>query len=543
MPSMFTVADVCKLALPLETSILAASAGLNRPVHWVVTASPTGALPYLEGDELLLLTPGDGDLTALIHACAKVGIAAICSPPPIQPVTLGLAEVTGIPVIQLPIQARLRDIERTVMSLLLDHQGHMEHLSAQLYDQLFQLASENIGLERIIDVLSQYTHKAIVVQDKNLRIKFHAVTPELSEGWEGISELLKDRNSLPDVLRDRHKLPRYASPGVRQTLRKENGKPGEGVIRLIAPIINQNVGRGYLSFIAAREDAFDDVDPLVIKHGATVCALEMARAKAISEAEKRLRGDFLTSLMAGTVSESEAQAEGDRLRHDMTVPHVPLVMAWYGDKLPSLRRLETLVNGLITGRGLNLLAQIRESEFRMFFATDAPDPILAARQLADEISKEARREYRDASIAIGIGPVARKIWEWRGAYREAANAADIARRLQSDTPLYAGDLGIYTILAREEFRDDLRALRDKMIGNLLRYEERQGADLLQTLEAFFQCHGNHTQTAELLSVHRNTLFYRMNRIAEITGLDLNQPDVRLAVHLSLKIHRLLGSEP
>jgi len=44
-------------------------------------------------------------------------------------------------------------------------------------------------------------------------------------------------------------------------------------------------------------------------------------------------------------------------------------------------------------------------------------------------------------------------------------------------------------------------------------------------------------------VHRNTLFYRMNRIAEITGLDLNQPDVRLAVHLSLKIHRLLGSEP
>jgi PucR family transcriptional regulator, purine catabolism regulatory protein len=63
-----------------------------------------------------------------------------------------------------------------------------------------------------------------------------------------------------------------------------------------------------------------------------------------------------------------------------------------------------------------------------------------------------------------------------------------------------------------------------------------------TLEAFFESHGNHTQTAEKLSVHRNTLFYRMNRIAEITGLDLNQPDVRLAVHLALKIHRLLTVE-
>jgi DNA-binding PucR family transcriptional regulator len=97
-------------------------------------------------------------------------------------------------------------------------------------------------------------------------------------------------------------------------------------------------------------------------------------------------------------------------------------------------------------------------------------------------------------------------------------------------------------LARPEFRDDLRALRDSTIGPLLQDEERNRADLLQTLEAFFQCHGNHTQTAEQLSVHRNTLFYRMNRIQEITRLDLNRPDVRLAVHLALKIHRLLTVE-
>jgi DNA-binding PucR family transcriptional regulator len=45
-----------------------------------------------------------------------------------------------------------------------------------------------------------------------------------------------------------------------------------------------------------------------------------------------------------------------------------------------------------------------------------------------------------------------------------------------------------------------------------------------------------------LNVHRNTLTYRLSRITEITGLDLNQPDVRLAVQLALKIHRLLGSE-
>jgi purine catabolism regulator len=311
---------------------------------------------------------------------------------------------------------------------------------------------------------------------------------------------------------------------------------------LIAPIVNQGIGRGYLSFITPPDIPFDDVDALVISHATVVCALEMARAKAISELEKKLRGDFLTSLMSGTVSEAEIQAEGDRFGHDMNAAHIALVMTWYGDKTPSNRRLETLVNGLVAGMGVNVLSQLRENELRLFYTNDAADLVLAARQLAEDIVKEARHEYPTVQIAIGIGSIATRVSEWRASYRDAANAASIARRLQSETPMYSGDLDIYTFLARADFRDDLRMLRDKMIGNLLKYEERQRADLLQTLEAFFQCHGNHTQTAELLSVHRNTLFYRMNRIAEITGLDLNQPDVRLALHLSLKIHRLLSTD-
>jgi purine catabolism regulator len=315
----------------------------------------------------------------------------------------------------------------------------------------------------------------------------------------------------------------------------------DGLARLIAPIVNREVGRGYLSFIAPA-GTFDEIDNLTLDHGAVVCALEMARAKAISEIEKKLRGDFLDSLMIGTVGEAEAMAEGDRFGHDMIVPHIALVVTWVGDKRPSNRRLETLVNGLLAGRQNNVLSRLRENELRLFYSTDSSAPVQGARQLAEEIQQEARKEYPDSRLAIGIGSLAMRINDWRGSYREAAQAADIARRLQSDTPLYIGDLGIYTFLAHPDYRDDLRALRDSTIGNLINYEERQRADLLQTLEAFFQCHGNHTQTAELLSVHRNTLFYRMNRIAEITGLDLNQPDVRLAVHLALKIHRLLTAD-
>jgi PucR family transcriptional regulator, purine catabolism regulatory protein len=534
---VLTVDSICRLALPLGTTTIAGGEAISRPVRWVVSISAEVPLPYLEGNELILLIPGKGDLAAVVQACVEANVAAIATLTPLSPMALAAAEMAHLPVLRLPPASHVRDVERAVISLLLDRQGHIERRSTQIYQELVQLALDNAGLEQIVHEIGRLINKAVVVQDKRFRIQVAAVPPQLAGEWEDIAELLVDRNALPDQLRDRHRLPQHTSPGTLQPLGDPNGD--RRLARLITPIVNQGVGRGYLSFIG---ESFDDIDNLVIEHSAVVCALEMARAKAISEIEKKLRGDFLDSLMIGTVGEAEALAEGDRFGHDMSAPHIALVITWYGDKHPSSRRLETLVNGMLSGRQINALSRLRENEVRLFYAADSSTPVQAARQLAEDIRNEARREYPTARAAIGIGSVANRVNDWRASYREAAQAADIARRLKSDTPMYIGDLGIYTFLAHPDYRDDLRTLRDSTIGNLINYEERQRADLLLTLEAFFQCHGNHTQTAEMLSVHRNTLFYRMNRIAEITGLDLNQPDVRLAVHLALKIHRLLTAD-
>ena len=97
--------------------------------------------------------------------------------------------------------------------------------------------------------------------------------------------------------------------------------PISGVARLVAPIITNNVGRGYLSIIG-REGDLDEIDQLVCEHGAAACALEMAKQKAVNETEKRLRGTFLDRLLLGDVSQQEAIRQGERFNHDMTQTHV-----------------------------------------------------------------------------------------------------------------------------------------------------------------------------------------------------------------------------
>jgi purine catabolism regulator len=531
---LLTVNDLCQSVLPLGTTVIAGSDALDAIVRWVAVITPDSTLATLEGHDALLLTPGAIEGDALIHRAIESGAAVLITLEPLPTLALSTAQMLHLPVLQLPVGASLREVEHGLLKRFLDQEGSAERRSIQIYQQLVQLASENSGLERIIHELARLIDKAVIVHDKRLRVQESAIAPRLIEGWDDLLETLSSPDLLPSAFQDRRRLPLQTTPTLLHPI------PGTHLSRLITPIVTGGVGRGYLAFVAPTVD-FTETDNLVNRHAAVICALEMARAKAISEIEKRLRGDFLDGLVLGSLTETEAMAEGDRFGHDMATPHVALVVTWQGDRHPSYRRLETVVNGLSSHRVQSLFARLHDDELRLFYAIDSASPIPVARQFAEEIQDAAHKEYPDTRVAIGIGSPAARVSGWRASYREAAQAADLSKRLKADGPLYIGDMGIYTFLAHPDYRADLLALRDSTIGSLIAYEERQRADLLQTLEAFFKAHGNHTQTAELLTVHRNTLTYRMNRIAEITGLDLNQPDVRLAVHLALKIHRLLGS--
>jgi DNA-binding PucR family transcriptional regulator len=62
--------------------------------------------------------------------------------------------------------------------------------------------------------------------------------------------------------------------------------------------------------------------------------------------------------------------------------------------------------------------------------------------------------------------------------------------------------------------------------------------LAETAEVFLDCAGSASRAAETLRIHRQTLYYRLARISEITGLDLADGEARLLLHTSLKAARL-----
>ena len=104
------------------------------------------------------------------------------------------------------------------------------------------------------------------------------------------------------------------------------------------------------------------------------------------------------------------------------------------------------------------------------------------------------------------------------------------------------ELGVYRLLYQVPDPAELRSFADQVLGSLLAYDARHDADLLHTLSAYLRHRGGLQGSARELMVHVNTVSYRLQRIQEITGLDLDDSEDRLVAHVALKILQGLERE-
>jgi hypothetical protein len=120
------------------------------------------------------------------------------------------------------------------------------------------------------------------------------------------------------------------------------------------------------------------------------------------------------------------------------------------------------------------------------------------------------------------------------AWGEALAAARVARARPRLGPVADWSaLGPYRLLAA------LTTTPDPAVRPLL---EPQHAELARTAEVYLDCAGQAGRTAAELRIHRQTLYYRLSRVEQLTGLDLDSGEDRLLLHMALKSARLQGPQ-
>lgn len=91
------------------------------------------------------------------------------------------------------------------------------------------------------------------------------------------------------------------------------------------------------------------------------------------------------------------------------------------------------------------------------------------------------------------------------------------------------------LVMRARGDEPTESFRHPAVGVLAAYDEGRGSDLVETLDCFMRCRFNATAAASELYIARSTLLNRLERIEELTGIDLEDADELLYLALSLKM--------
>ncbi|MDX1662630.1 MAG: helix-turn-helix domain-containing protein [Candidatus Promineifilaceae bacterium] len=539
-PSDVTLDDVVRLALPFGTVVATGPDQTSRRVEWLYTLAAWEDLPTaVQPHDLVVISPtlqeqmAADTLADHLPGLARMPIAALITFREIPEAVKQSAIKLALPILVLPEETELRYVQRVITSLLLDRQAQVTERGMELYRRLSEMSLDGLGLSAMADLMSTLTGKVIAIQDKRLDMRALSVPAHSAIAEERLRQVLGQRDNLPAILRNRKAAAKARQSHWQQLL------PIENIGRLVAPIISGDRARGYVSVVGPA-DELDLLDSLTVEQGAVACALEMAKAKAVSDAEEALRGDFLEGLLAGTLPAKEIERLESRLDHDTKQPHVILAIAWAEEESDlTLAQMEAAIRWLLSSHDRPALVHRYAEEHAIIFqALRDSHNRGSAHELDRRLREHIQAEFDGARLVSGMSGPANELQAWPAVHQEAVKAMQLGRRLHFNHLVEFDSLGIYQMLTQIEHLPDVQEFARQIIGPLADYDRRHRGSLVETIDAYFNHHANVSQTAESLFIHRNTLLYRLDRIQELTGQDINQADMRLALHLALKLWQL-----
>ncbi|HWI23198.1 MAG TPA: helix-turn-helix domain-containing protein, partial [Baekduia sp.] len=166
----------------------------------------------------------------------------------------------------------------------------------------------------------------------------------------------------------------------------------------------------------------------------------------------------------------------------------------------------------------------------------------AAIRACEAVLREFQASLSGHTFTLGRSRVAPAPGDLPRAGKEALLAANVAEGDDSQAPLAFDDTGAYRLLlpAMSEDPAELQRFYAETIEPLVAYDEQYETELVLTVETFLECDGNVAATAQRLFTHRHTIRYRLERVRELSGLDVGSTDGREKLSLGLKAMRVLG---
>jgi sugar diacid utilization regulator len=537
-----------------------ASGDASRPVRGLAVEEP--AVGWLEKDEVAITSRETLD-EGFLKSAAEAGAPAIVWRTGGEPVpeVAQLAAALGLGLFVVPPEVPLRRLLSAFVAgdglLLLSHGvGRTLLESAGAEDTIGDLTAR----------ISALLGRPIVVEDPVGRL-ISSSPPADSEEPNALRALLEKHNvraskgsGVEETRRERRD--RYARlPDGYLSVPVERWRMADEELHW-SPV-GTGAPAGYL-WMDLTEKSLRPEDVVLLYWARRVLETELGKERIRLETQLGVRGDFVDDLINNQYGSVELLLQrAGYLDADLSEGALVLVVdiddfARYLErrkpKEPVIQELKRRLADAVRLQARQLFSNFllgpRSDNVILFLGpsdTETPEelPELAQR-LARNVQRYAKGLLPDLTVSVGIGRYKSDPALLPDAYSEAEVALEIGHRINgpSSVSTFEGT-GTYKLLFRvlQENPEELEAFYGETLEPVVRYDSRYGTELVHTLTAYLDNDASTVKTATDLFAHRHTIRYRLDRVGELTGLDVDKSEDREQLTLGIKTMQLLGRVP
>ncbi len=522
-----------------RSSSPAAGAADGRPLAELL------ALPALEGATVVPEGAADGVMVQAVvlddpAAPAQEG-ALLVSPGGVpKPIPGGVvavvtrATVSGSPTVPVVVIPGDRPWGEVIAAVHAHVTGQSREIEARA--ALRRVLIAGLGTPGIAEAANEVLGAPVAIVDEYLDVL----------GTAGLTD------AREDALRDAIEEARTHGPASLVGPFTQEGVKGAHVVRLVSPGVDDLAG-----VLVAWGDEPVAGDPAL---GALADALlvERRREDTRVDTEARLRGELIEELLAGEVVSRESLVR--RARHlgaDLSAGAVALVGTLQDPHEAGrvisdprlIRRFMQQTRGVLELHWPKALVDWHEGLLVILLPVrgegddDAEGPEQLAHTLARRLLAATGPTVPGLTLTLALSRQQDDPERLGSAIDEAQLALSIGEKLgRAGEVVTFEETGTYKLLFQvfADRPEELESFYEQTMAPLVRYDEQYQTELVGTVATYLDLDCNLAATAQTLYTHRHTIRYRLDRIAELAGLDIGKTDDREKLSLGLKAMRLLG---
>jgi purine catabolism regulator len=451
---------------------------------------------------------------------------------------LDLANQLQIPVINIIKDVPYIEITHPLLTKILHDQAFRLEYHLKVHRLFRRVALEGGGFEAIVRTLWSLIHKPVAICNAEGRVL--TWLPKETDQWPSleVDMVVLDEMDIQHLAHVDHYDHRDLSHGIGDLI--------------VFPV---RIEAGIYGYFLIKEvnGPCSELNLIALENASTVAALEATKRAAIAEVEHHLRNDFVYDLISGNlVSEEVAQMRAVSLSWNFIAPAVVIIADIDGFGAMVESKLNETYAMTVKSKMLAAIQRTITSFSQSFMVVGRSDSCIAivnlpslkhcknkkSKQLDSllkDIQGTLRKELDEVTVSIAVSDPLYSLIDISSGYKQACELMKIGRKIFGPGQLATKDkLEIYRLFYRCEPKEELFAFCEKMLGALIKYDNKRGADLVHTLRCYLEKGASIRMAARSLFIHENTLRYRLRIIEKITGLNLRKASDRF--HLAMALH-------